>query len=123
MQAITTKYLPATNVRGSRIKASCDRGTITIDYPHDVSGDLCHRRAVDALLAKFAAEDARTYGGSAEAHHWGRYITGGNADGNCSHVLLGRQHKLNIWQLVAIGAADLASESQKLSERLVTAKA
>lgn len=32
MQAIQTKYLPATNYRGSRIKATCERGSLTIGY-------------------------------------------------------------------------------------------
>lgn len=32
-QAIQTKYLPATSFKGSRIKAWCERGSITIDYP------------------------------------------------------------------------------------------
>ena len=60
MQSITTKYLPATNVRGSRIKASCERGSVTISYPHELSGDAVHCAAVDALLAKFAREDAES---------------------------------------------------------------
>lgn len=62
MQAIITKYLPATNNRGSRIKASCDRGTITISYPHELSGDEVHREAVRALVSKFNAEDRKEYG-------------------------------------------------------------
>ncbi len=56
-QAISTKYLPATNTRGSRIKASCDRGSVTVPYPHELSGADCHAVAVDALLRRFAAED------------------------------------------------------------------
>lgn len=62
MQAIITRYLPATNVRDSRIKASCDRGSITVSYPHELSGEAVHRFAVDALIAKFNAEDAKQYG-------------------------------------------------------------
>lgn len=58
MQAIETKYLGPTNARGSRIKATCDRGSITIPYPHELSGDECHREAVRVLCAKFAQEDA-----------------------------------------------------------------
>lgn len=30
MQAIITKYIPATNTRGTRIKATCSPGSITI---------------------------------------------------------------------------------------------
>lgn len=60
MQAIQTKYLPATNFKGSRIKAWCERGSITIDYPHD--SNLEHRTAADALVAKFVKEDKAKYG-------------------------------------------------------------
>lgn len=52
MQAIHTKYLPATNTRGSRIKATCEAGSLTIDYPHDLNGQACHRRAAEALVAR-----------------------------------------------------------------------
>ena len=62
MQAIETKYIGAGNVRGSRIKASCERGSITIPYPHELSGEACHVAAADALVAKFVAEDAKEYG-------------------------------------------------------------
>ena len=62
MQAIATKYIPPTNCRGSRIKASCDRGSISIPYPHELSGDEVHREAVRQLVAKFVSEDAKTYG-------------------------------------------------------------
>ncbi len=39
MQAIKTKYIPATAVHGSRIKAECERGSIFIPYPHELSGE------------------------------------------------------------------------------------
>ncbi|TXH40544.1 MAG: hypothetical protein E6Q97_39425 [Desulfurellales bacterium] len=41
MQAIQTRYLGPTNSRGSRIKAWCDRGSITIPYPHHLSRGEC----------------------------------------------------------------------------------
>ena len=56
-QAIVTRYIGPTNTKPSRIKATCDRGSITISYPYDVSGADCHAVAVRALLAKFAKED------------------------------------------------------------------
>jgi hypothetical protein len=62
MQAIITKYLPWTNTRGSRIKASCQAGSITIDYPHELSGMDAHAKAAYALLAKM---------------HWGYKLVGG----------------------------------------------
>lgn len=52
MQAIITKYSGPTNTKGSRIKASCAAGSVTIDYPHELSGMDCHAKAAYALLAK-----------------------------------------------------------------------
>jgi hypothetical protein len=52
MQAIITKYLSATNSRGSRIKATCEAGSITIDYPHELSGMAVHAAAAKALVEK-----------------------------------------------------------------------
>ena len=37
MQAIFIKYISATNTKGSRIKAFCDAGSITIPYPHELN--------------------------------------------------------------------------------------
>ncbi len=52
MIAIETKYLGATNTRGSRIKASGNGNTITIPYPHELSGAACHAKAAVALCKK-----------------------------------------------------------------------
>lgn len=52
MQAIQTKYLPCTDRKGARIKATCAAGSITIGYPHDCSGQACHRQAAEALVDK-----------------------------------------------------------------------
>jgi hypothetical protein len=88
MQAIQTKFLPATNTRGARIKATCWRGSITIDYPHHLSGDEVHREAARALLAKFRAEDKEKYG-SEDSGAWGwEFVTGTLPDGSCCHVLI-----------------------------------
>lgn len=62
MQAIITKYLPVTNNRGSRIKAQCAAGSVTIDYPHELSGMDCHAKAAKALVAKLGWNGAH-YGG------------------------------------------------------------
>jgi hypothetical protein len=42
------------------------------------------------LLAKFAADDVKQYGGAAKEHHWGDFITGEIEGGVCIHVLVGR---------------------------------
>lgn len=56
MKAIETKYLPATNNRGSRIKATAEGGdkpnTITISYPHEFDGMAAHAQAALALAKK-----------------------------------------------------------------------
>ena len=62
MQAIQTKYLCPTNTRGARIKATCAAGSITIDYPHELSGQAVHRKAAEALVSKLGWDDPH-YGG------------------------------------------------------------
>lgn len=53
MQAIQTKYLGPTNTRGSRIKATCAAGSITIGYPHELGqGQPAHRKAAETLATK-----------------------------------------------------------------------
>ena len=51
-KAIETKYLPATNTRGSRIKAFCEAGSVTIGYPHEYSGAECHWQAAKKLIER-----------------------------------------------------------------------
>ena len=64
MQAIITKYLPATDRRGSRIKATCASGSVTIPYPYELSGQAVHRAAAEALVAKqFPDTEAPLLGG------------------------------------------------------------
>ena len=57
MQAIVTKYHGPTNSKGSRIKATCDAGSVTIPYPHELSGEDKHRAAADKLVAKLGWTD------------------------------------------------------------------
>jgi len=87
MQAIITKYLPATNTRGSRIKASCERGSVTISYPYELAmGEEVHRHGAKCLLAKFNAEDKAKYGGECG---WNRpFVSGGLPDGSWAHVFV-----------------------------------
>lgn len=49
MQAIITKYLGPTNRRGSRIKATCNTKTITVEYDDALSLDGNHEAAFRAL--------------------------------------------------------------------------
>jgi len=69
MQAITTKYLGPTNTRGSRIKASCPAGSITVpyDYGERYGG---HRSAAIALMKKLGWDEYGTwYEGDTETGH------------------------------------------------------
>jgi hypothetical protein len=70
MIAIHTKYLPATNTKGSRIKAYTWRGfsaTVSVDYA--LNDEIRHFEAVKALVAKWQLDwdlsDMR-YGDSAD---------------------------------------------------------
>jgi len=50
MKAIQTKYLPATNTKGARIKAWASGGNrVTIPYQHELSGADVHRAAARVL--------------------------------------------------------------------------
>lgn len=62
MQAIKTKYLGPTNSRGSRIKAECMAGSITIPYPYGENEEEAHRTACDALCEKLDDKIRKQYG-------------------------------------------------------------
>jgi len=54
MIAIQTKYLPATNSKGSRIKAwTPNKQSVTIPYSYDMTDDYLHFEAVKALVKKY----------------------------------------------------------------------
>jgi len=62
MQAIVTKYLGPTNFKGSRIKATCDAGSVTIGYPHHASQYDAHRIAAGALADKLGWTEENGHG-------------------------------------------------------------
>lgn len=53
-QAITTKYLSPTNRTGSRVKAMCETGSVTIPYRSDLSSKDAHKEAFIALAKKLS---------------------------------------------------------------------
>ncbi|QOR55742.1 MAG: hypothetical protein YHS30scaffold667_38 [Phage 65_10] len=58
MQAIQTKYLGPTNLKGSRIKAWCDAGSLTISYPYEAGpGEPAALVAAKALVKKLGVFD------------------------------------------------------------------
>lgn len=52
MQAIQTKYLGPTNTRDSRIKASCQAGSLTMSYDHRLNLEENHREAARQLILR-----------------------------------------------------------------------
>jgi hypothetical protein len=57
MMAIQTKYIVATNSKGSRIKAwTCNGHSVTIPYPHEYSHEQCYFQAVKALVDKYKTD-------------------------------------------------------------------
>jgi len=52
MQAIKTKYLPATFTKPSRIKAECEAGNLIIPYEHSLDILSNHQKAAHELIKK-----------------------------------------------------------------------
>ena len=52
MQAIITKYLGPTNFRGSRVKATCQAGSVTLPWDDALDMEENHDRAANARSAK-----------------------------------------------------------------------
>lgn len=75
MQAIITKFIGPTNYRGSRIKAKCQAGSITVSYEHGLGTDDNHDAAAKALAEKL--------GWTGDGY--GKLVGGGLPDGtgNC----------------------------------------
>ena len=87
MQAITTKVLPATNTKPTRIRATCERGSIIVSAD-SISGDQMngsestHVKAAQLLVERFANEDLKEYGSPIESNPWMRQrVVGGTKDG------------------------------------------
>ena len=53
MQAIETKFLPASNTCPSRIKATALAGSLTISYDHALDSDGNHRQAAQMLMDRY----------------------------------------------------------------------
>lgn len=90
MQAILTKYIPATNTKPSRIKATAERGSLTRSWQYDGRAEDEHRAAAAALCQMFADEDAKALGEGSRAYNtWARpFVTGCLPDGSYAHVFI-----------------------------------
>lgn len=71
MQAIETRYYGPTNFRGSRIRATCEAGTVTVSYDYALDLEENHDAAARALIRKLKWTD----------RHWVRGMLK-NARGN-----------------------------------------
>jgi hypothetical protein len=81
MIAILTKYLPATNFKGSRIKAYTSNSgqSVTIGYPHDLNSDDAHKLAAQTLMRKMK---------------WSNEIIGGGTNNGTAWVMIPTNQKL-----------------------------
>jgi hypothetical protein len=52
MQAIQTRYFGPTNFKGSRIKATCSGGSVTVGYDHALNITENHQAAAEKLVVK-----------------------------------------------------------------------
>ena len=69
MKAIRTKYLPSTHCLGARVKADDYEGhSVTISYPHELSGEAVYRKAADALCEKMDWPRELVGGGTAKGY-------------------------------------------------------
>jgi hypothetical protein len=75
MQAIVTKFFGPTNHRGSRVKASCEARSITVEWDCALDSDGNHDAAAQALAESMGWVPP----------HYGRLVGGGLPDGtgNC----------------------------------------
>lgn len=65
-QAIVTKYLGPTNVKGSRVKATAQAGSVTLSWDDAANSAENHAAAAQALVRRFgwAAGQPRLVGGA-----------------------------------------------------------
>ena len=76
MQAIITKYLCPTNNKGSRIKASCEAGSIMVPYHYEFDITMAHNYAANCLVNKLGWN----------SNYHGELITGQLPNGDYCHV-------------------------------------
>ena len=62
-KAIVTKYLPPTNYKGARIKATSTDGSVTLSYDYEVSAERNHLDAAESLALTYWNEHLDLIGG------------------------------------------------------------
>lgn len=63
MQAIETRFFGPTETRGSRIRASCEGGSLYVPYDHALDREANHREACKRLCEKLCWDSDRFFGG------------------------------------------------------------
>jgi hypothetical protein len=76
MQAIQTRFLGPTNNRGSRYKATCEAGTLTLESDHRLGSEENHVRVARALITKLG-----WFHDAARGDTYGEWFYGGTPDG------------------------------------------
>ncbi len=71
-QAITTKYLGPTNIRGARVKATASAGSVTLSWDHARNSEANHTIAAHTLASKLDWHG--TWHGGAPAENIGGYV-------------------------------------------------
>ena len=79
MQAIVTKYFGPTNTKGSRIKATCAAGSLTVSVDNRWDQTQNHAKAAAMLVAKLGWVPSQ--GRYAE-----KWFSAGLPNGDCVHV-------------------------------------
>ena len=69
-QAITTKYLSATNHRGERVKATAQAGSITVSWDYELNTEANHVRAAKALSDKMGWNESSPLASSPRVSVW-----------------------------------------------------
>jgi hypothetical protein len=67
-QGIVTTYHGPRNLKGSRIKATCPAGSITLNYDSGLNSATNHAKACQALADKFEWGGKWVGGGSPDGH-------------------------------------------------------
>jgi len=93
---IITKYLGPTNNRGSRIKASCYNGSITVPYCSRVDGLRCHFLAVEALVKKLNIKETEWHANFDGINNAGYIFTSGGTKLISLNAILNKKNESEV---------------------------
>ena len=86
MQAIKTKYIGPSNVRGSRVKAECDAMTVILSWDDSLDTEANHVAAARELCNRMVAKNEKLYGKDAGNGWHAPFVTGGLKNDGYAHV-------------------------------------